>query len=435
MAKAQAPKPGFLTRAAQAVRYTITGASTAWMPPMQPLQPLVADVDQSQVKGRAWDYPVAWNLNYIPRANEPIDFPRLKFLAEWCPLLRTVIETRKDQVESLEWDVIPKEVGKGRRAGSSKEYSGKIKEIKDFFETPDKEHNWAQWVRALLEQHFVLDAVTLYRQQSRAKKLFALQMIDGATIKVMLDGYGRTPKPPEVAYQQILKGLPAVDYSTSGFNAGAGPTFTSGEMIYFPKNVRADRAYGYPPVAQIVDYVDMAMGRVRFQRAWFTEGNVPDSFMEAGVEMTADQIAAMQLAMDSLFAGNLEQRRRVWWVPAGTKYTPMKDAPLKDEMDEWLARIICFAFSISPTPFIKQMNRATAQSQQEVAAAEGLQPTMMWLKRLMDRIIAEDFGAPYLEFEFNTDVEFDPSKKAVSDNLLVRAGIKTIDEVRDELGL
>ncbi len=54
---------------------------------------------------------------------------------------------------------------------------------------------------------------------------------------------------------------------------------------------------------------------------------------------------------------NVEQRRSGWWVPAGTRRQEIKQPALKDEFDEWIARLVCFAFSTSPTPFVKQQNR------------------------------------------------------------------------------
>jgi hypothetical protein len=41
---------------------------------------------------------------------------------------------------------------------------------------------------------------------------------------------------------------------------------------------------------------------------------------------------------------------------------------LKSEYDEWPARIICFAFSISPTAFVNMMNRATSDNLSREAA-------------------------------------------------------------------
>jgi hypothetical protein len=40
-----------------------------------------------------------------------------------------------------------------------------------------------------------IDAVTLYCQRTRAGKLCALAQFDGATIKRVIDDWGRTPQP------------------------------------------------------------------------------------------------------------------------------------------------------------------------------------------------------------------------------------------------
>jgi hypothetical protein len=58
---------------------------------------------------------------------------------------------------------------------------------------------------------------------------------------------------------------------------------------------------------------------------------------------------------------------------------------LKDEFDEWLARIICYCFSLSPQALVKQMNRATAQTAKQSAQEEGLEPLKNWFKDLSTR--------------------------------------------------
>lgn len=428
-----AKKPGLLARtataaayavggkrAAQAVSYTITGVSPeTWFGPLQPLPPMAPP----QTKGRAFDYLYGLNLQYLPRSTEPVTFSRLQGLAENCPILREVIETRKDQMGVLNFVIRPKEAPgtpKGKRAKAS-QHQDRIEFITQFLRKPDRRLDWAQWLREVLEQNYVYDAVSIYRRRTRGGQLYSLDLIDGATLDVKVDSDGRTPVPPSVAYQQVLKNLPAVDFSTD-------------ELLYYPENPRVDRLYGHPRVAQIITYVDMALARMRMQLGYFTEGNIPDGLLEGPAELTSQQIETLQVFWDAQFAGNVEQRRRAWWVPAGTKWTELKNAPFKDEFDDWLARVICYAFSISPTPFMKAVNRATAQSAQEEAEAEGLRPTMNYISRMMNHIIEEDFQSPQLEFVWDEDLEFDPSKKAVIDNLYARAGILAIDEIRDDIG-
>ena len=54
----------------------------------------------------------------------------------------------------------------------------------------------------------VIDAATLYPRFNRGGSLYALDVIDGATIKPLIGEDGRAPEPPDPAYQQILKGVP-----------------------------------------------------------------------------------------------------------------------------------------------------------------------------------------------------------------------------------
>ncbi|MGH7033808.1 MAG: hypothetical protein ACREFL_08780 [Stellaceae bacterium] len=57
---------------------------------------------------------------------------------------------------------------------------------------------------------------------------------------------------------------------------------------------------------------------------------------------------------------------------------------MKDVFDEWLARVICFAFSIPPSALVAQVNRATAETAQDTALSEGLAPLQLWVKRLIE---------------------------------------------------
>jgi hypothetical protein len=48
---------------------------------------------------------------------------------------------------------------------------------------------------------------------------------------------------------------------------------------------------------------------------------------------------------DALMSGNLERRHMLKFVPADFKLIETRQPPLKDSYDEWLARVICYAFS------------------------------------------------------------------------------------------
>jgi hypothetical protein len=97
--------------------------------------------------------------------------------------------------------------------------------------------------------------------------------------------------------------------------------------------------------------------------------------------------------------------------------------------------VICFVFSVSPEPFVGQVNRAMARTSHNRVMDEGLVPLPRFVRGFLNRIIAEDFGSPDLEFVWQDGREQDPAQAAQIDVAYVNAGILTVDEVRTNLGL
>jgi phage portal protein BeeE len=209
---------------------------------------------------------------------------------------------------------------------------------------------------------------------------------------------------------------------------------SSDELIYLPRNRRPHKAYGFSPVEQIVVTVNIGLRRQIMQLQHFTDGNVPPGLLNAPEGWNAEQIRQFQEWFDSILAGNTAARTRLVWAPSGAKYQAFKEAPHKDDFDEWLARIVCYAFSLPPTAFTPQVNRATAQSAQETALEEGLAPLMGWVKRLADDVIQNRMGNDDLEFVWS-DPRPDARDQAVILDTYVRGGIYAPNEARAILGL
>ena len=407
---------GLLARFKRSAGYVLTGQPpAAWFGPQQALPPQAPP----DVAGRQFDYPFGFNLAVAPRSAEPTGFAELRGLADSYDLLRAVIETRKDQMERLTWRIRPRAFA---QAGSASD--PRLSALTQFFHAPDRRHGWAAWLRMLLEDLLVIDAPTLYKRRTRGGALYALELLDGATIKRLIDDWGRTPLPPAPAFQQILKGVPAVDYAAD-------------ELIYAPRNPRVHKAYGFSPVEQVQMSVNIALRRQIYQLQYYTEGNVPEALIGVPENWNPDQIRQFQAYWDSLNAGDTAERRHAKFVPGGVAKTfvPVREPAMKDAFDEWLARIVCYVFSVPPSAFTAQVNRATAESAQDVALSEGLAPLQLWVKHLIDRVLADDFAASDLEFAWDQDKDTDPAQTASIASDYVKSGIKSINEVRAELGL
>jgi hypothetical protein len=413
------------------------GGGADWFGPLDPLKPIAPP----EVAGRRFDFPTGYNLSVRPRAYEPIGFAELRGFADAYDLLRLVIETRKDQMERQRWCIrprgplptLPRLRGReGRGDAVDADMTARIAALEKFWQKPDGVTRWKTWLRSLLEDMFVIDAATLYCRRTRAGQLCALHQLDGATIKRVIDDWGRTPQPYAApdgstiyppAYQQVLKGLPAIDYAVR-------------DIIYRPRNVRAHRVYGYSPVQQVLMTVNIALRRQLWQLDYFSEGSVPDALIGVPAGWTPDQIRQFQDYWDTEFAGDLAKRRRAKFVPgeSAVKVHQTKEPEHKQDFDEWLARIICYAFSVPPQWAVKLMNRATADNQSAQAEDEGLEPTKEWVKDLVDEIIADEFASPDLELAWlDEDTGAEQAEAALEAR--VKIGAATLNELRDALGL
>lgn len=364
-----------------------------WFGPSAPLAPVAP---RDEVRDRRFDYPVGVNLNYgRPRgemSETGIGFAALRQLAEPAlggnDLLRLAIETSKDRMCAMAWSV---QTMDGKDGGDA------AKALMDILRYPDGERSWIQWLRMALEDHFVLDAVAIYPSVKGGRPVF--ELMDAGTLKLVVDNQGRTPPPPLPAYQQILKGLPAINYTTA-------------ELCYFAFNQRTNRIYGMSRVEQVVNTITLGLRRFLWQADYYSEGTVPDMVIGCPPEWTADQIRTMQTFFDATLEGNTAERRKVRFIPGGTQPTQLKGEILKDDFDEWLSRIICYAFGLSPQALVKEMNRATADTAAEQAKEEGTEPTKLAIKSMVDYLIQKVFGRPDLQFVWDDEDIQDPKVKA-----------------------
>jgi hypothetical protein len=410
-AASNTPVPkSLIARVVAGIRFAATG-DTSWMSPMTPPTPTAP----KSVEGRLWDYPVGYNLNNQPRSGEPINFNMMRSLADNYDLLRIIIEARKDQISKFNWSIRPKD--------KDAEPDERCKEAETFFQYPDKVHTWDDWLRMLVEDMLVIDAPAIYVRKTNGGQLYALEPMDGSTIAILIDSMGRRPVAPAPAYAQYIKGPNAVQYTTE-------------ELIYKPRNPRTHKAYGYSPVEQIIMTVHMALRRQLSQFDYFEAGTLPDAVAGMPDGWTTEQISEFQKYFDNLMADSTV-KRKVRYMPKDTAATfkEVKAPLLKDLFDEWLARVVCYALSIEPTPFVSQVNRATAETAREQALQEGLVPLQRWVKSLVDQAIVNHMGYTDLEFQWDEEEDIDPKAQAEIDQIYINCGVMSVPLVQKRLGI
>lgn len=373
---------------------------------------------------RVDDYSVGINMNYQPRGEEEVTFAQLRDLARVLDLVAMAIETRKDQIASIRWSIKPIKIEGETKAEfkSRAESVTGVNRLMDRFARPDGQTIWHAWIRMLVHEILVIDAACILPFKAQGEP--ALSLINGATIKVLVDAQGRTPFPPTPAYQQILKGLPAIDLTTA-------------DLYYYQRSPRVDHLYGYSPVEQIISTINMALRRTMYKLAYYTEGNLPEAIIQLPENWPIQKIQQFSDWWNSILSGQVDQRRKAFFVPSiggDNAISYPKEATIKDEMDEWIARVVCYAFSLPVQPFIREMNRATATTARDAALTEGLQPLMDYLKAIFDDIIHLALGRPDLEWAWQEDDEPDLLKRAQIQDIQIKAMVKAPNECRADNG-
>jgi hypothetical protein len=397
-----------------------------WYSPFQPVWPFGPPFVN---RPREWDYPVGYNLNFI---NERITYMQiLRAMRQSWGVLAGVIETRKDQLLRIPWTIQVKDKPRATNAG--------VKAMRKFFSSPDSKIRYNQWARKVLDDLFVIDAPAIFFSRDRRGRPLSAEAIDGATIFPLIDDMGRRPGSVveindagmqylkrQPAFQQIIKGLPLVDLDES-------------QLLYAPMRPRTDLpVFGFSPIEQILIEATEAARKTQYQVNFWSEGTIPDLIVTVPDNWSPRQIAMFQGHFDAMLSGNLRLKSKVRFIPGGMKPFDIKNSSgesLWSQRDETLIRLCCYVYSVSPTPFVKQTNRATAQNAQETAQEEGLYPLMSYWKEVIIDPIIEMHGMDDVEFTFLPRPEVDMKKQADIHQIYVRDGLMTVNEAREQLGL
>ena len=407
---------------------------------------------------RRYEYLVAQNINVSE--NRLVPFKTLRAAADQIDILRRCIEVRKAKISGLEWDIvlsdsaserIISEVGGNHlraMADARAKFTPEIARLRKFWETPDPANGlgFVDWLNMALEEIDVLDAWAIWPQSTVGGEIRGLQILDGSTIKPLLDDRGMRPDPSTgPAFQQILYGFPRSEFSATIDDEAADGEFSSDELAYLVRNRRANSVYGYSPVERALPLADIYLRRQQWLRAEFTDGTMPKSWLELpeSAQLTPEQIRAYENIYNDDLAGQTEQRNMMrFLLPGGKLVTdPGYQEKFSDRLDDYLITSITGHFGVLPTEIgfsAKTGLGGSGHQAGEASAAEqiGIIPTARWVSQMISALSYRWLGMPReLEFRLASSERTNDESIAKRDDLRTRNGSQTINENRADLGL
>lgn len=360
---------------------------TPMFSPGAPLQPSPGLVNPQGPRTYA-TFPVGYNIQSQPRSTEATSFDTLRNLAALYDGIQLCEQVWLDTVAKLTLTIKPRDeiIAEQGKSAATQKYAKKIRQYADFFAYPDVGNGYdlKAWLRAAVRDQLQLDAVSIYVRRNRGGGVYSLELVDGSSIKPLIDSRGRRPAPPFPAYQQFLYGVPAGLY-------------TSDEMLYQRETVRTESIYGLSRVERIILRINQALRKENKDLSRFTDGNIPPGILtppDDGSQWTPEQLLAYQEMWDALLAGNDQVRSKIKVIQPGSSITSLQEPDIFIDFDRFLLNVTaaCYSMTMADLGFTESVNKSSGESQENVFYRRAVQPLMDRYATLFTFVLRYYFG-------------------------------------------
>jgi len=324
---------------------------------------------------------------------------------------------------------------RGRSLDTLLDGAARAQILTEMFETPNPDDSFRSLAEQVLEDVIVggfgaieLDLVADWNPSKSAAPHhggpLALWPVDGATIRMKADWDG---KPDSPRYVQ----------ATGRFGVDSDIVLNDDELIYIRLNSRTHTPFGLGRLEVAFETINAFLSAHRYAS-----------------RLASNSVVQYALWLQDLSPAHHERLIR-WWQDEieGTGRVPIlsveskpevlrfgggTDADLRLGWQEFLLRIIADAFDLPPQ-FLgveRDLNRSTAAEMHDMAFRQAIVPTArLFAEHLTRDAIAKKLGWNDLEFVF-TDLDArNEMEQAQIDEILIRSGVMTVNEVRRGRGL
>lgn len=347
------------------------------------------------------------------------------------PVARRAINAIKDRIVGMRWRIQPR---RGRVLEQIPNGAQRIQVLTENFEAPNPDDSFRSLVEQVLEDVIVggfgaieLDLVegwTMPTAGGTPALPLVMWPVDGATIRIMTDWDGRPDSP---RYAQV----------TGLYGAQGQIVLNDNELSYIRLNPRTHTPFGLGRLEVAFETINAFLSAYRYAGRLASNSVVQYALWIQGLTPTHHE------RLIRWWQDEIEGTGRVPIIAAESKPEVLRfaagtDADLRLGWQEFLVRIIANAFDL-PAQFLgleQDVNRATAGTMSDLGFRSAIVPTARLVAEYLTRdAIAKRLGWTDLEFVF-TDVDAqDEMEQAQIDEILLRNGVVTVNEVRRARGL
>ncbi len=328
-----------------------------------------------------------WGAAWAGNRNQPIGVANSRLLREWADTnewVRAAINVRRIQVGRADIMVTPADVERPY----DKQLMQRIQRLLD--QPNELRDSYRSLIEPVIEDVLVLDRGVISKSMTPGKERVptALYAEDGATIKIF-PAWSGDPREPRYLYEE-----PASNRRVPLLND---------EAIVIMANPATYR-YGRSPVEVLQNTIRADLQATKSAMQMVDMKPPPHLIQLPGVSATT--LERIRASYEADVAG----RREILFMngPSAANVVPLVFSAKDNQWLEWqeyLARKIATVFQISPQQLglTFDINRATAQQQQEIFEDTGLIPLLLLLEEFLNRELLDDFAPTLDEFRADND--------------------------------
>jgi phage portal protein BeeE len=353
------------------------------------------------------------------------------------PVARRAINVIKDRIAGMRWRI---QARQGRSLDTIPDGAARAQILTENFEAPNPDDSFRSLLEQVLEDVIVggFGAIELDRAEEWAPGTadsgrtgmsakhgpLLLWPVDGATIRIMAGWDGRPDSPRYVQ-------------ATGLYGPEGQIVLNDDELSYIRLNPRTHTPFGLGRVEVAFESINAFLSAHRYASRLASNSVVQYALW------LKDMAPAQHERLIRWWQDEIEGTGRVPILSVESKPEVLRfgagtDADLRLAWQEFLLRVIADAFDL-PAQMLgieRDVNRSTAAEMNEVAFRSAIVPTARLVAEHLTRdAIGKKLGWADLEFVF-TDVDAtDEMQRAQIDEILLRNGVVTVNEVRRARGM
>lgn len=370
-----------------------------------------------------------------------ISFEVLRRAANAVPVVRICIDTLKLKIAKTKWVV--KTIDPMAKADEAQ-----VQEVMDLLKNPNEDDSMRSFLDKILEDLLTLDSVAIEKTRFPDGKIAHLYHVDASTIRPVYDEYGNRDIPvplpngetPPVSFLQIFNNS-MYGGPESGEIVAA---WAKKDFLYFhlhPQGSISNFGYGLSPIEGVLSVVSNLLNSDNFNGNYFDEGAFPPIILQLAQSLEQRQLEAYREYLYQQIEGNFHKPA----IVAGggeMKIHNLKDLSNRDmqfmEYTLWLSKLMCAAYGLSPEDIgltDTTGSKSVSDVQKDLSEGKGYGSIIDLLQEIItEHIIHRDFGYTDLEFEFVATDSTDPEVAARIQDIKLKNGSITLNEVREKDG-